>query len=277
LLLLVGPFTFVFMPQYLVGLFFGVLAAGAFAFSEDTSHDDPAGSLTRTSSYAYLLLHSPSTPSVFRPLSAECTQAIKKVYASGHTLYSQKLHDAATPVGDWTYFSGKKTKADFYHWTKDTATLQMAATGNYDGIFKSDRTTADEFWHSVWYVAEDTKSSSYYGNKMVTLTFLPDAKVLSFLAAQWDDAIAEINQQYPDVGTSCHLPSLQAPGITLYDKYKNYPFFVIAEDSGIDLIDYYGVGIDKPHRWFQVVSPAHLAGYRPVRPPKIALSVRPVK
>jgi hypothetical protein len=251
------------LKHFAVGVFFGALVTGSLAFSEDTAHDDPAGSLTRTSSYAYLLLHSPSTPSLFHPLSAECTQAIKKVYASGHTLYSQKLHDAGTPVGEWTYFSGKKTKANFYHWTKDAAIPRMAAAGNYDGIIKSDRTSSNEFWHSVWYVAEDTKSSSYYGDKKVTVSFLPDAKVVSFLTPEWDGAIAEINQKYPDVGTSCNIPSVHAPGITLYDKYKNYPFFVIAEDSGIDLIDYYGVGVNKPHRWFQVVSPAHLLGYRP--------------
>jgi hypothetical protein len=252
----------------------------------------PRGSFSRSASFASLLLHDPTAYALLRDrMPKGCADELKKLYASGETLYSEKLETRATNILDVPYYSGQKDTL-FYHWTnsesvatfatlfhreiteRDIAHKKSLKEDSYEKIFKYLRATpvrrkntatpnSNSLWSSVFYMAEDPKSSSGYGTNLITFEFQDNAKVLDYLSPAWIDALQELNQKYPSVTSACHL-TLPPQNDESYGCGVNQApiYFIVAEDSNIDLIDYYSCGANYRHQFFQLLSPKKIKQIR---------------
>lgn len=255
---------------------------------QDSNASVPDGaSLQQKTSFSTLLLRDQRT---FDFLEARmpkgCAYELRKLYQSGNTLNSITLAKAAIPVLDVEYVS-REQDARFFHWTSEeayrtlTKLFQINGRGT-DGIAQAPQQTAynDVFLYlratpernqnrhtpasqSMWamqlYAAEDSKSSANYGNRLIEIEFSRDAKVLKDLDPAWPKALRELKEKFPDVVNVCRLEDKPQSATSYGCGADRTPiYFIVAEDSGIDLINYYGCGANRYGQYFQIISPKRI-------------------
>lgn len=234
----------------------------------------------RVGSFGHVLKTYREQSAVMNDLGLECAEFVLKVYDSGNTLWSQRLHNRAKWEKDVPVESGVRDHV-YYHYTKDKegsdflkllesntldrnlAQKKIRSNQGYEQIFlyyRAQRNSSRELplWGSVHYLAEDPESSSNYGSTQVRFKIDPRARVLEWNESWWDSAIQEINARHPGFSAACMKKSSENPSAGPEQGSLRYQFiaiqyfpinFLIAEDSLIDLIDYFY------HQWFQLVSP----------------------
>lgn len=251
-------------------------------------HSGARASLMRKASYATLLL---KDPVAFGLLDARmprgCADELKKLYASGATLFSETLRKAARAPLEINYSMGQQNTI-FYHWTssgamqtfaklfhreisdREQAHQQSVQEGAYEEIFRylranphrtqGSRTPKEpSLWASVLYLAKDRTTSSGYGQSLLEFHMLEDAKILLDTSPAWGEAIAEIGKKYPTVAETCGLKRAPTNTESYGCGVARAPiYFVMAEDSNIDMISYEGCGSSYKYQFFQMLSPAKI-------------------
>ena len=222
-------------------------------------------SLSRPSSFASLLMNPAKSAALEEALGPGCSSFLRKIYRTGATLSSQKLIAASHPLSEEKFASGKP-HVNFFHHTKtsdfgDTLHPEMRdrkkanelcmEEGDYDKTFTflrtRDSTISVRLWLDALYMAEDPTSSSSYGPNMIEIDFDPKkTKIVDETDSAWNDAVDELESKYPGFKDSC---------LNNFSEYERFGFeFFIADDSGIDMIDYYVPAAPAQHAWFQVLS-----------------------
>jgi hypothetical protein len=228
-------------------------------------------------SYSSLILDSKRDGFMSVALGTRCVSFLRKLYVGGGTLESQVLKSAAKVISKVPFKSGVRDTS-FYHWTnaktlhaslhpeiQDASRAYQVASSErvFDQIHdfirnrEVDRSTIPEIpketdlplWITAFYMAEDPTSSRSYGDLRIRFDFDPSAVVVEEIGGHWDGAHQELFRKYPGLSTACPIPGY--PEGT--DKRGHGLYFLIAEDSGIDLIDYSNANWVGPHAWFQVI------------------------
>ncbi len=220
-----------------------------------------ASSLQRKSSFASMLLDPLSGKAISDAIGSECADFLRKIYRSGHTLASTTLAAAAKPVKDVEYLSGVEDNT-FFQYTKanpffdslhpeitdrNQANKRAIQEGAYDQEFLFLRSRAGGLNNKVLYVAEDPASSSNFGSHEIEFDFDPNAKILDQNSVAWVATLKELSAKYPGLSTSCPTDGLSS-GLPTDIAYDSQIYLIIADDSGIDLINY------TRNKWFKVLS-----------------------
>lgn len=239
----------------------------------------------RTSSFSYLLTHNSEAFEFLKKRMPEgCAQKLQELYISGQTLRSETLEKAALSILNVRYASGHRD-ARFFHWTnansysvfrklfhseirdREKAHELSLKEGAYDEIYLYLRANTKReqnakspsemsLWNMQWYVAEDDRSSRSYGDYLLEIIFADDAKVLNDTDEAWKPALEKLGEKYPELVNICQLinPPTRSED---YGCGRNVPaiYFIVAEDSYIDMINYDGCGSTSHGRYFQVLSP----------------------
>jgi hypothetical protein len=230
--------------------------------------EDPNSSLTRPSSFASMLLNPVKSRYLEKALGSGCADFLKKIYKSGRTLSSPILIQASHTLSKEQFYSGK-AHTNFYHHTvspafgselhpeiadRKKANELSKRDGSYDNTFfflrsRSTGPQNDGLWFGAIYMAEDPVSSSNYGPLTVEINFDPEkTKIIDETSPSWDPALDDLEKTYPGLESAC---------TSALTTQSNRGFrFILADDSGIDMIDYvtYTIGSPGPHSWFQVLS-----------------------
>lgn len=210
-------------------------------------------------------------------IGSACTDAINALTASGRSLRSEKLVAAEVPLRSIHFASGQEDDT-FYHWTSDpglinlfhldTMTPQEAFTNALKNhLFESmfdflRKRQADNyaFWRRVFYVAEDTESSAFLGNHLIEFDLDLNARTIQYDQQVWADALAEVAHRYPTLAANCKMGLDEPVADTFGAVMFNNLFFIIAEDSGVEVVDY-----NQQEKWFQILSPTAFRGVRLVK------------
>ena len=99
-------------------------------------------------------------------------------------------------------------------------------------------------WRRALYIAEDPESSANYRTIGVLFTLRPDARTIPYSYDLWRTALREVGARHPGLLEAC---GDYFKGELTYG-FNNILFF-IAEDSLIDVVEYY------ERSWFQLISP----------------------
>ena len=222
--------------------------------------------LLRPSSYRSLLKDEKKGRMLISSLGDRCTKAINEITDNGGSLESTILRNALYPLGKVRFRSGDQDNT-FYHYTnksslpdsfklrdKSVDHTKYALENNiYDNILYYLRTNPAKtpiFWYTLFYVAEDSASSSSFGD--MKLEFILDTETsntISYDPSLWKKAVIEVANQYPKIKEYCETDfNRDRTDKSLYGdaKYTDI-FYIIAEDSGVHVINY-----DHRTRWWSI-------------------------
>lgn len=222
-----------------------------------------AGFLT-PSSYRELLKG--KAPGLIETLGNKCTAVINEITESGGTLDSNTLRKALHPLNKIKFGSGVQDNT-FYHYTNQTSLIDLFKLRDksvdhsayaienhlYDNIHIYLRSKNSNFWNSVFYVAEDPKSSESFGNYQVE--FILDTETsntISYDLNLWKAAVKEIEDRYPKIKQNCRTDfnrEMSNSGLFGTVIFSDI-FYIVAEDSGVQAISY-----DRRRKWFQIITP----------------------
>lgn len=262
------------MPAFAVAAFF----AGVSAFAEPLSAEDQrrsdeiAARLEERASSFRRVIRSGNNYGLLQELSDNrrgCGDAVRDVYEKGGSLYSAAVDKAAKPLGDFPKGSG--VQDDYYYHFSKSADFRAGMIGKegdalrkqVDGAILYARQSGPRYllpgnpsgmYHSNWgrsfYVSEDRKSIEFIAPYGIEFVIRPDARLISLDRDPLEGALREVGERYPDVGRRCG----KRFDTSIRDTFGSVDYhalvFLIAEDSGIDLIDYKQDG-----HWFQVLTP----------------------
>ncbi|MBI5744012.1 MAG: hypothetical protein HY952_05640 [Elusimicrobia bacterium] len=195
-------------------------------------------SLTRPSSYARTLLDSGDL-GLYSSLEKGCVNYLKRIYSSGKTLESERLYERSRPIRayafpsggdplDFFHYTGAKAMADLFHPEmpdRQQAHRATLADGGYEKAFIYPRKKHFNPWDQLIYVAEDPESSSDYGPLRITFRLNPEARAIVHerFSGLPENVKAELQKKYPRLWEKCSDKEI---------------FYYVAEDSGIDLVEY---------------------------------------
>ena len=219
----------------------------------------------RTSNYKYSfrnLVLNHAFESVIEPdLGRACLATVRKILSDGYVLRSKILEPLIVPL------SSKVAGLKLYHRTqvesvRDSLNAFSTLEDKTDYLFKFVRTRdATALWnHSEsftgksqdyrrfgwrnFYTASSPSGSSEYGPIMITLSLDPEAKIMLYDLPKWQKAVADLVEQFPEIGTNC---------VTRFDggkdtmgslQFQNFiPF--MAEEMGAQVLDY-----NQADTWF---------------------------
>ncbi len=217
----------------------------------------------------------------YRP---NCGSTVKEIYAQGNTLYSKVIDEATIRLSDFPLNTGT-WHSDFSHFTPsenfmnsfNTSHEKLVSNVIYEGMFTYIR-GRDSIGHGNWlrqfFVSEDPETIRFWAPYEIKFDMNPDARLVQlqdpnmlkissgtkFIHPRdlWIWALDEIGSKYPEVkracGTKLELDMHDSYGWIHYSPLS----FIIAEDSGVDVIEYLQGG-----RWFMVLSPNAFSGARP--------------
>lgn len=207
-------------------------------------------------------------------LGVACVNAINQISVAGGNLASDRVKSVLRPLKSLN----KQTRA-FYHWSKNQTLRQLfqidqlseteahrraVQEKRYAEIFKFLRIRKSDksahFWWRVFYVAGDSFSSREYGNNVLVFTLNPEAKLLVYKENQglWREAVAEVLKRHPSLSACSTSP---VTGSTTHSlNTASDLFFVILEDSGVEVVDYPDSGYEYPY--YQVLNPSAFTGVR---------------
>lgn len=162
-------------------------------------------------------------------IDRKCLRDLRAFFAAGGSLFDPKIRDAATPVGLYSYLSGKEDDL-FYHYTDAKEVAALAAKGDYRGMFSFVRIGRSDSSYMNVFVAEDPISSASYGKRMVRFRLKPDALVIAYGKNE---------------GLFKSLTRDKGLG-----KCRNFPayIFLMLEENGIAVLDY-----NLKASWFQIL------------------------
>ncbi len=219
------------------------------------------------------LLSDPSTGAeMTRDLGAACAADINAITHAGNTLRSEKLAKAAQPLSSIRFSSGAQDMR-FYHWTNsaglfdlfkldslssEDASSQAKQNKRFDEMFsflRTRRAAEYQFWQRVFYVSEDTISSNWRGTRLINFTLDENAKTLSYDLDIWREAVTEVTERYPELARDCKTHLNRQISDTYGTVYFDDIFYIVAEDSGIQVVDY-----NQDQKWFQVLTPEVFVG-----------------
>jgi hypothetical protein len=225
-------------------------------------------SLIRPSSFAANLIRNGVASPIYKALGQSCGNFLLKLYKSGNTLKSEAIVKAETTVENSPYALNKGGNA-FYHHTKTTALLDQLhpeeadrekaqrlaqSEGVYGKIIEYSKNRTDimaevgGLWFLALYVAHDPDSSQKYGPHLIEFDFDPNAKVIDAQTPAWGEALSELERKFPGLRSAC-----QTVGVPKNENaFTHRIYFLVAEDSGADLMDYTYNAAPGPHNWYQV-------------------------
>lgn len=238
--------------------------------------DGPIGH-NRAYTFRKILLDPRYNTQMKAELGSECVDAINKITQTGGSLYSRQLANAAVPLGSIRYFSGVQDNL-FYHWTSNSglhtlfklnelsaedASTRASKENIYEQMFFYLRTRpADQykFWRRVFYVAEDPQSSAFLGSSLIEFTLNPQSKTLKYDINMWQNGMDEVAAKHHELAQKCKMKlDWDIPDTFGRVLFSNM-FFIVAEDSGISLIDY-----NQRSSWFQILSSEPFVSLKKIR------------
>ena len=190
-----------------------------------------------------------------------CGEAVREVYATGGSLYSRRLDAAATRLGDVPFASGVQDNI-FYHYTQnksfmkslDESAEEIQKNQAYEKIFIYLRAhqkpgTSYGNWSRIFYMSEDPDTIRNFAPFCVEFKMNMEARVVELESKLFSSAIREVGDRHPEVLDKCGSEMDQSGRDTYSTVYWNSLNFLMAEDSGLDAIDY------QFHHWFQILNP----------------------
>lgn len=238
------------------------------------SESDIARRYGRQTSFRTYLAAGDST---FRSdLGGSCFDALKRAVAAQADLSSESLKTSIVPLKSIRFASGVQDET-FYHYTNDGQafvkifelnTLEPAEVdrkaleeNRFDRIFeflrKRSTGRAGTFWDRLFYVAEDPRSSANFGPSGFEFKMNLETPTVVYDKSVASAAIKEVIARNPNL-KDCG-DSWTSFGANYYGVQYNGFFYMIAEESGVEMIDY------QSGRWFQVLSPAPFRGIRRIK------------
>ena len=199
-------------------------------------------------------------------LGAACVQAINQITQAGGSLRSITLMNSTKPL-EQIKFGANGGNPYFYHWTsrdglhemfelnrlsEDQVIERARANNTYEKMFDFLRArSADEyaFWRRVFYVAKDKASSAFLGTQLIEFELDLNAKTISYEHKIWQKAMDEVSASYPSLKQACAMDLDRQFPDTHGVVMSNNMFFIVAEDSGVEVIDY-----NQKELWFQILS-----------------------
>ena len=227
---------------------------------------------TREGSFRRILLSDAGAPILeeLSRINPGCGEAVKKVYQDGHSLYSKVIDGAAVRLGDFPFASGAQDDT-FYHYTTsksfmesfDGTQAELLAKGAYEDIFVyiRSRVGQEEYkanWNRGFFVCESMAYSSWapYG---IEFHLNLKARLISLKPDLIVDALQEIALRFPEVGARCGTELNAYINDTFGAIHYHSLIFLIAEDSGVDVLDYFQKGSN-----FIVLTPDVFTGANPL-------------
>lgn len=211
-------------------------------------------------SYAYHVINS-IPGNVNDSLSSQCKGFLSQdIYGKKKSLYSERVFEASVRADSYAYKSGVNDLL-FFHYTRARAMLNDLRGNNPERFNRSFEylrraSLSYKLWSSMIYVAEDPLSSKSFGNLRVEFTISPSARVLELgynLDLKQDDPLGimdELEQKHPGFKKACLNTEQQ--GWCCGESGIRYLIF---EDSGIGLVDYYNPRSDNHNQHFQLITP----------------------
>lgn len=231
----------------------------------------------RTYSFRKMLLDPKMSANMQGELGAACVASVNKITRSGRSLASRILANSATPLGQVRVHTGVQDNL-FYHWTSsdglfalfklrelngDEASARAKKENIYEQMFYFLRTrSADmyQFWRRVFYVAEDTKSSGFLGSNLLEFTLDPKSKTVVYNLPTWQASMDEVAEKYPELAQTCKMNLDWKLTDTFGSLMFSNMFFIVAEDSGITVIEF-----NQGGRWFQILGSEPFVSLKHVR------------
>lgn len=228
---------------------------------------------SRTAMFRQVMMDPARNGQIVRDLGQACVDAVNAVTRKGQTLRSQEILKAVSPLSSMKFPSGVQDDT-FFHYTSAAELVNMFKLGELQGpaayanaiqnhLFEQEfnylRTIAVDsfnFWRRVFYVAEDPVTSASYGNYEIEFKLDMSARTLMYKTDVWTAALNEIGARYPDIASNCKL-DLHDVGTDYGTVESNDILFVIAEDSGVSVINY-----GAADHWYQVIAPQAFRGIR---------------
>jgi hypothetical protein len=214
------------------------------------------GRVAPSVSFGALLMNPETNAGIRDMLRSPCADFLTELYRSGKTLKSDALFKASKSLSEIPFRSGVKD-GSFFHWTRraDLIANLKGDPKNLDQIPLFLRTRQQDpragyigFGGRVFYMAEDPDSSRGFGSYLLQIDFDLNARAVEAYGPHWIEALKELELRFPGLQGACPFP--KDPQDAEASKAAFYA--LIAEDSGIDMIDYRGsLGL---HSWFQVLS-----------------------
>lgn len=228
----------------------------------------PEDNIRLEGTFAHALLDPAAARNLYAELGPPCGKLVSGIYKDGRTLASKAVMNAAKPLRSLQFPSGLHT-GSFYHYTKSPKMLELlhpevrdrskanadaVKNGEYGRIFGSYKLGESDplgkgFWNRVHYLSEDPVTSQYAGPLRVRFVLDPEARVLTWDDGLWAAALAELDRRFPGFKLACGSNLDKRRNDTYGATRYSDALFIIAEDSGIDLLDY------NAKRWFMMVSP----------------------
>lgn len=231
----------------------------------------------RAYTFRKLLLDARTNVQMRAELGAGCVDSINAITQKGGNLGSRHLANAAVPLSSIRFHTGVQDNL-FYHWTSSTGLFSLFKLNDlspeqasaralkenlYEQMFYFLRTrSADmyQFWRRVFYVAEDTQSSAFLGSSLIEFTLNPKSKTLRYDVGVWQAGMDEVAAKHPELAQNCKMKlSWEIPDTFGRVMFSNM-FFIVAEDSGISIIDF-----NQGSRWFQILSSEPFVSMKKIR------------
>jgi hypothetical protein len=238
-------------------------------------------SLKRSSSFASILMTPEKGDSLTNELNERdpgCADFLKAIYKSGKTLASSILLGDSRPIRAIPMY-GDNRSGVFFHYTDSDALISLLhpemdnrnlaqrtcsndhAFEQINDFLRTRKVESSYLWKKVLYVAADEESSRPAGKHRIEFDMDPDARVLQADTHAWPLAIKELDSRYPGLIQACGLHTERPP--VSYSEFGSDLYAFIADDSGIDLVDYdagaFGLSTyveNRPvyrHQWFQIL------------------------
>ena len=226
-----------------------------------------AAAAARISSYRNVILTSAGGP-LIESLSSNrpgCGEVVRRIYKANGSLYSPIIDSTATLLKDFPKFS-KKQDDVYYHVTNSEsymnafkdfgpASKRLGRQNPFERTLLFNRTRParpvyHDGWERVMYVAESLETISFFSTFGIELEVSPDARMVDLNQKNWERALAELGERFPELAKKCGTKF----DTSLQDMYATVNFhalvWLVAEDSGIDAMEYFQGG-----RWFQMLTP----------------------
>ena len=237
----------------------------AFTASQEQKDIEKANK-QRRASFRNVFLSPKLNKEIREDLGDKCFNFIHNIYSQDKTLYSEMLNRTIEPLSTINFKSGVQD-LKFYHWTYSTGLHELLQSkekdrskahknalnnGSYEAMFTFLRTRdADMYnlWRRLFYVAEDALSSNFLGNKLITFQLSPHCRSIGWDDKSWIDALEELEQKYQGLQDACGEGLPRTVNDTFRTVNYNEILHIIAEDSGVDIIDF------QTKEWFQILTP----------------------
>lgn len=220
----------------------------------------------RSGSFKNIFLNNSLNQELKEDLGPKCFNFIQSIYKQNKTLYTESINRSIEPLSLINFKSGLQDMT-FFHWTRSVGLHNLLLSSNsnrdeahkialdkklYESMFVYLRTRdADQYnlWRRVFYIAEDPESSKFLGDKLIKFYLNPKCRSIGWDKRNWLDSLQELELKYKGFQNACGKGFTRKVSDTHRTVDYNEILFIIAEDSGVDIIDF------QTKEWFQVLTP----------------------